>query len=213
MQLHTISYLRIVLTCLGVRGIFTVSTTFGYYEHKYFCEIDNDSIVVSIQQWNILCFDYLKSMQDEINELDNDILRAQWYVNAGTKDDQAYWNWVVENFSNKKQERVSLRDRVIVAVDDYELSLFSRVKGLTTYYLKPERELLFEKQGQATSLLVRLKAAGDVPKYLFVLEKLDGIQYRIWLLDQIRFSQNFSELIPPLKAYLQAPTINSTDVT
>ncbi|MBP7848325.1 hypothetical protein KA013_03870 [Patescibacteria group bacterium] len=46
-----------------------------------------------------------------------------------------------------------------------------------------------------------------------MLEKLDDLQHKLALLDRIKFSQNFSELIPALKEYLQLPRINRADLT
>lgn len=113
----------------------------------------------------------------------------------------------------RRAEWLSLRERFIVAIDDYERDLFLRVKGLVTFYLKPEREQLFEKIQQANTLLLRLKLIGDTERYQFVLQNLEQLQRMVSFLDHIKFSQNFGELIPPLKEYLEQPRVRTDDIT
>ncbi len=207
------SYKRIIATSLVTLAGLFVCTANGYFEQKYFCVIQGSSVTVSIQEGEKLCFEYLAAMQTNISELDTDITRAEGYTNIGTDDDKAYWNHTVADLNSQKQARISLREKLIVAIDDYEWDLFLRIKWLTTFYLKPERELLFGKVSQANTLLLRLKLIGDISKYEFVLGKVDELQSKVALLDRIKFSQNFSELIPALKAYLNLPRISKDDLT
>ena len=149
-QTRTSKY--IIITCVIARGTIAAKSVNSYFEHTYFCGIDGSSISVSIQEGDKLCFDYLASMAATIAELDADIIRAQSYVNVGTDDDRAYREGILVDINRQRQDRISLRERLVVAVDDYEWDLFLRIKGLVSFYLKPEREVIFDKITQANSL-------------------------------------------------------------
>ncbi len=143
---------HIIITCVIALGSMAIGSVNGYFEHTYFCGIDGNSISVSIQEGDRLCFEYLASMAVTITELDAGIIRAQGYVNVGTDDDRAYREGILVDLNRQRQDRISLRERLVVAVDDYEWDLFLRIKGLVSFYLKPEREVIFDKITQANSL-------------------------------------------------------------
>ncbi len=149
---RTRSLRHTIITCVIARGGMAIGSVNSYFEHTYFCVIDGGSISVSIQEGDKLCFDYLASMATNIAELDAGIIRAQSYVNVGTEDDRTYREGVLGNLNRQKQDWVSLRERLVVAIDDYEWDLFLRIKGLVSFYLKPERAVIFDKVSQANAL-------------------------------------------------------------
>lgn len=184
----------LVLSVLSFAG-------YGYFEWKYFCSVEGNTIDVSIATGDQKCFPYLEQLSTRIDVLDEDISTAGVHIKA--ENDLAYRIQVKQDLEKKRDILKTLRDQFVTAIDDYEKELFFKVKSLVGHYLMPKREEVVQKIQQAYSLLFRLKLAGDEKNFAFVVSKMDYLETQLLLLDRIKFAHTFAELIPPLKQYLK----------
>lgn len=175
--------------------------SYSYFEWKYFCGVEGNTIEVSIATGEQKCFPYLEQLSSRIDHLDEDIVSADAHIKA--EHDIAYRVKTKQHLLDKQQALIVLRDQFVVAIDDYERELFLKVKLLVSHYLRPQREKVAEKIQQAHSLLFRLKLAWDEKNFVFVTGKLEQLERELMFLDRIKFAPSFDELIPPLKVYLK----------
>lgn len=181
-------------------ALFPVSTQW-YFEHQYFCSVEWNSIVVTLQTGQRYCFAYIQDFALSIQSINTQREVAQSYIADG--EDVAYWNTVDDQLRMKKQQVGDLQQQFLVAIEDYEDNLFLRIKWILNYYFRQTRLDLSASIDQTRQLLLYTKLAGDRDKYELLLLKLEVYLQRMQLLDQIRFSQQFDQLIPPLKSYLR----------
>ncbi len=172
-----------------------------YFEHQYFCSVEWNSIVVTLQTGQRYCFAYIRDFSLSIQNINEQRETAQSYIKDG--EDVAYRNTVDDQLRMKKQQMTDLQQQFLAAIEDYENNLFLRIKWILNYYFRQTRLDLTASIDQTRQLLLYTKLAGERDKYELLLLKLEAYLQRMQLLDQIRFSQQFDQLIPPLKSYLR----------
>lgn len=173
----------------------------GYFEHAYFCTVVDNSIIVTLQTGNTYCFGYLRDFSVSLQRVNEQRETAQSYIRKG--EDIDYRNTVDNQLLAKKEQITNLQKQFLAAIEDYEGNLFLRIKWILNYYFKQTRIDLSASIDQTKQLLLYTKLAGDRDKYAALLVKLEVYGERMQLLDQIKFSQQFDQLIPALKAYIR----------
>lgn len=195
---------KLWLLALGIAVVsFTVPTkAFWYFENKFLCTIGDNSITVSLHEWEKPCFDYIEKVATKINTLQEDISTAQHYIDKNR--DVEYRTAIKETLSEDKARYELSRNQLVTTMDDYENELFLRIKVLVYFYLQPERVAIEEKIAQADVLLLRMRLSWIWDQYRTVLNKRDEL-YRDWLLlDAIKRATSFEALLFPLKTYLDS---------
>jgi hypothetical protein len=91
----------------------------------------------------------------------------------------------------------------VATIDDYEIDLFHRVKGILTFYLKDERDRLHDQIAQLRKLLLELKLQGATLEYEKTVKHMENLLQFSLLLERIKSSNSFDELIVPLKSYMR----------
>lgn len=185
-----------IILCVSLPWI-----SWAYFEEQFYCTIDKNIIDVSLTVWDEFCFTYLMQVSDRVEQLNDDIKKAESYLRQWR--DNVYRTEVWKELRDSKANLVSLRTQLIAAVDDYEIELYLKVKSIVASYLMPKRQRVVDKIITANKLLTHLKEVGDIENYAFVVRQAEKLQQQLILYDSIRFSASFMELIPPLKIYIQ----------
>lgn len=205
----------IVITILILWVIWTLLPLQGsaYFENRLFCDINKDTVTVRIdtQRESMdtpYCFDILQRIAKKSQVLQADLLRAQWYSEKWTSDDDKnYWNQVVASIQQDMLPYETMKWLIVSAIRDYETELFISTKWLVSVYLKPEYESLSQKLSEALVLKERIVWLWNQQQFGFVLGKIEERETTLMVLRSIRQSANFDALIPALRVYfsLQAP--------
>lgn len=171
-----------------------------YFENRFYCSIEWNTVTVTIEDWSTYCFGYIEKIATRIAWLDQDIETAQEYIDEWT--DRVYRYNLQSDFLVEKQQLERSRQQIIKAMDDFEKELFLRIKTLISFYLKPEWEEIEQKLDQADILKTHLTNQWNAEQYHKVVIKRNEL-YREWLLlDAIKQAQTFETLLFPLKTYL-----------
>lgn len=196
---------RLILLVLCLVWWFLLpSQWFSYFENKFLCTIEDTSITVSLTDWEKPCFSYISKVAAKIATLEEDITIAQQYIDANRDVD--YWTALKETLDENRATYEFSRNQIVTSMDDYENELFLRIKVLVYSHLKSEREETEQKIKQADMLLLRMKLSWNDEQYPTVITKRNQL-YREWLLlDAIKRSGSFEELLFPLKSYLDSQT-------
>jgi len=108
--------------------IVTTSSASGYFEWKYQCSIQSGNITVSLNSGTQKCFDYLSAMESSISQLDIDISQASDFIVRG--NDTSYRNQVLATLNKEKSSLLKTKSQTLVAISDFERSLFNQIKSL-----------------------------------------------------------------------------------
>jgi hypothetical protein len=184
-----------------------IAPTFGYFEWKYQCNIDKGQIVVSLTQWNAKCFYYLETLDWDIADIQSDMSQAQQYIAWGT--DKDYRAVILVDLQAQKEILTRSKAQLVVAIDDFESSLFVQIKRLLRYYLASQREWVLSNIQRSRTQLMQAKVAGNELWFRELISNMESLQYKLFLLDRIQYAHDFEELVPFLKEYLYG---NPTEV-
>lgn len=192
--------LWVLLTTLPLQGS-------AYFENRLLCDISEDTVTVRIDTQTqgtdtSYCFDILQRIAKKNQILEADLLRAQWYSERwSSNDDKNYWNQVVAAIQLDLLPYKTMKWLIVSAMRDYETELFISTKWLVSVYLKPEYESLSEKLSQALLLKERIVWLWNQQQFDFVLAKIEERETTLMVLRSIKQSSSFDTLIPPLKIY------------
>ncbi len=177
-----------------------LTPVYWYFERKYYCSTSDWAIIVSLRETWQKCFTYLKSLDSTIMTVQHDISLARSYITRWTNVE--YWTEVVTSLENKEKLLKRLQSQTILAINDFERSLFNQVKNLLQYHLAWERESVLRDVERKRAQLEWAKAVGKYEEYKQLSQTMEILQYKLFLLDRVQFSHDFEELVPFLKEYL-----------
>ncbi len=146
------------------------------------------------------CFSYLAEIDSQITLIEVDMLQAQNYIIRWTDVD--YWTLIYEKLERQKLWFTTARDQSLIAINDFELSLFSQIKNLLKFHLSKDKEGVLSDIKKVRISLSESKKAWNELIFQSWLQSMEQLQYRLFLLDRIEFSHDFEELVPFLKEYL-----------
>ncbi len=207
-----------MVSCLCLAWVSIVSfvphETQAYFEARYFCVVRNTQITVSLQKTNKLCLDYIRETEQRLDEVNKNIIAAQNHIRL--KQDVVYRQWVLTWLQWERTSIQVLKEKLVVAIDDFEWDLFRKIHALVRYQLKGDREKVFARREDAMSQARKSKSSGDVHWFVRATQRVEYYQKRVHLLDRIHFAQSFEEMMPFLKEYLGAEklqlSVPKTDV-
>lgn len=185
-------------------SIFLILISIGYgstyFEWKYFCDLNNGNITVSLNEWNQKCFWYLNAFDTSLSQLQQDISQAKSFIDAGS--DTEYRSSLVDSLTQEKTKLEVLQSQLLIAISDFEGALFNQIKSLLVFYLAEQRESVLGNVDRLRWHLITARVAGNELQYKQLLNNMEILQYKLFLLDRIQFAHDFEELIPFLKEYL-----------
>lgn len=173
----------------------------SYFQDRYRCSVEKNSIDVSLSTGEQQCMRYLSWVQDVLNTTKVKLSNARKNQEVG--NDAAYWWQVVTQLESQQDNLLSTQKALIVAMQDFEQELFVRVKRVVWYYLRPRQTDLLDKQTQARKLLSRLLVAWNIEQYAFVRTQMKYVEHELMFLERIKDASDFSTLIPPLQWWMQ----------
>lgn len=178
-------------------------TTFGYYENKYYCNVSNNSLVVTLNKSNgsQKCLDYIKSINSKIETIDTNLVTINGYLSWGS--DVEYWSGIKSNMVAQKQQFVDLKSKIIQYMSSFEWELFLKIKKLLNYYLKSDLKKLNESYSISSQELKFALSSWNEWLYIQTIDKLENIVLKINLITLILNSDKFESMIPYIKHYIQ----------
>ena len=195
--------LRKILLLAFVCFVVLWSSAFGYFEPRYRCDVSQEEIVVSLQSTSNTpqkCFSYLNTLETTIGKLDSDISQAQNYITWWT--DVTYRSSIYKALNTQKTALELSQQQVVVAMDDFERTLYMKVRRLLKFHLTDDRDTTLADIKQVNKELEKSKLWGYDLLFKQLSAQMEQLQYRLFLLDRIQFAHDFEELIPFLKEYL-----------
>jgi len=194
---------KIFLWGISVLIVLLPSWADAYFEHTYWCVIDDKTIQVSLTTGDQLCFDYMAWLTKLLKQTNIDIQAATENTDNTTWYDHTYRLGILSDLTKKKDSLTTLQQQILFAMRDFEQELFVRVKWIVWYYLLPYAWSLEKKITQWKSLLTRIIIVWNIEQYLFVRNQLDQREREIIFLYRIQASSDFASLSPPLKRWIQ----------
>lgn len=191
-------YVRLI-TIFLVSLLWSVQV-FSYFESRYWCTVTPQEITVQMNWGDQKCFSYLAEIDSQITLIEVDMLQAQNYIIRWTDVD--YWTLIYEKLERQKLWFTTARDQSLIAINDFELSLFSQIKNLLKFHLSKDKEGVLSDIKKVRISLSESKKAWNELIFQSWLQSMEQLQYRLFLLDRIEFSHDFEELVPFLKEYL-----------
>lgn len=176
--------------------------TQGYFGDKYFCEIQKTKIQVTLQaSWNkMLCTDLMQRSQQQINGIQKEIDTVKSYLRVGWP--RNYREPVQKALEIKKQKTQNVKDQIIRSMNNFEFSLFVRLRKLIVFSFKPTYEELQKTLTGYDQQFKDIQSVGVVTDGDTLRKNYNDTYYKSLLLSKIFAANNFSELIPMITNYL-----------
>lgn len=114
----------------------------------------------------------------------------------------SYRNQVVDSLQDQKNILIKRRSQTLLAVSDFERSLFNQIKSLLVFYLADQRDDVLRSVERVRNQIVAARDIGAEMSFRSLLGTMEGLQYKLFLLDRIQFAHDFEEMVPFLKEYL-----------
>jgi len=146
------------------------------------------------------CFTYLSTLTATIDQVDADLLQADNYISRWT--DVAYRTSVQWSLRLQRDGIQEKKSQAILAIDDFERSLFNQIKSLLRFYLSEQRTEVLVSVEEVRAELLMAKNDGNTQVFQQHLTTMEWLQVKLFLLDRIQFAHDFEELVPFLKEYL-----------
>jgi len=190
-----------VLISLWVCGVVMLTwVVSSYFESRYRCNIGDWTITISMDAWEQKCFAYLAGIHQQITQVDTDLEQANNFITRWT--DTEYRTWIVWTLRGRKSSLQSSQTQTLLAIEDFERSLFNQIKSLLQFYLKQERNWVISDVDSLRGKLLTAKTVGNQLLFEQYRKDMESLQYKLFLLDRIQFSHDFEELVPFLKEFL-----------
>lgn len=174
----------------------------GYFEDRFFCNISDNQISVNIVPSETSCFSYVALLDTSIALLNEDIQKVDDHIALGKW--LAYWQGIHDDLVIQLEELASLKQQFLVAIDDYEQELFTKIHALSIPYIVQQQRSLRQKRAIILQLMERLKQQGDETNYVLVKQKLDIFTHALVMLDAMLDARSFVDFIPLLKKYFSS---------
>lgn len=143
---------------------------------------------------------YLADVNTQLWEVEKNIIAAENHIRL--EQDVAYRKGVLSSLYTQRTAVELLQEKLLVAVNDFELDLFRQIHALVRFQLKGDREKVFAKEEEAKQAMQYAKKTGNIDTLIKEIQIIEYYQKRIALLDRIQFSASFEEMMPFLKEYL-----------
>lgn len=186
---------------MGVVLLLFVFRVEGYFEHTYWCVLEDKTIQVSLSTGDQLCFEYMAWLTKLLQQSTVDLKSAQENAQISKSYDRTYREDVQKELTAKKNSLTEAQQKINLAMEDFEQELFIRVKWIVWYYLLAHTEEIEKKIDQWKTLSIRLLLLGNTKQYLFVRTQMNQRERELIFLHRIRQSSDFAWLIPPLKRW------------
>ncbi len=172
----------------------------GYFEWKYYCTVQSSNITVSLSTGTKKCFGHIAETTQSIQQVESDIAQANAFISLWT--DVAYRNEVLLTLASQKKSQERTKTQVLLAMSDFERSLFNQIKSLLVFYLSEQRSgVLRSIQSISNQSTVALESWNEL-SFKNLASTMEWLQYKLFLLDRIQFAHDFEEMVPFLKEYL-----------
>lgn len=193
---------KILLYILFLLGF--LWTCFSYFEDKYFCSVQWNLIYVSLDKvdddYN-KCLYLMKTINDKIVNYDNNITRANRYIEKW--EDISYRKVVLEKINTEKEAIELLQSKLNISIQSFEASLFKKIMKLLDFHLEKEKNQMDKDEKILKKLLNETILSGDKEMFRETIEKLDLVGIKLALLTQILNATSFDQLIPYLRYWVQ----------
>ena len=146
------------------------------------------------------CFDYLATIHQQLQQVTWDMQQASNYITRGT--DVAYRTSINDNLMVQRSDLESQQTQALIAIRDFERSLFNQIKSLLQFYLADQRTWVLSSIERVRVQLENSKTAGNAALFQQYSTNMETLQVKLFLLDRIQFAHDFEELVPFLKEYL-----------
>lgn len=182
--------------------LFMIGFVWAYFEDKYYCNIWQTQISVSLKLWDWYqkCMTLLYDMKYKIKNLEENILSAEWYVKKW--DDVKYWNKLIDEFQVKINSLIKTRESIIKYMRNFESTLFLKIKKLLYYNLKKDKGQVDKESLDIDLSLNDAIQKWDIIKYQQYKKQYDYISLKSVLIDRILITENFNDMIPLLRVYI-----------
>lgn len=196
--------MRKIIFLLIIFFSFFINIWYWYFENKYYCDIQDSKIIVSLKSMNDadkICMEKIKDISDKIKEIDYDVLRAEKYIHK--KEDLEYRTQVQNQLISNRDTLASFREDMLNAIDIFEANLFQKFIKALSFYLNKERVNVVSWLNDINTKLELLKADWDIPWFKEQLKEYDAMYVKLTLLDKILLAKNFDDLAPFLRYWLE----------
>ncbi len=183
-----------------ISSIAFASVANGYFESRYWCNSQTGSLTISMNTWQQKCFDYLASIHQDLTQINTDLTQANNYISFGT--DVSYRNSVVETLLDDRDDLRLLQSQAIIAINDFERALFNQIKSLLQFYLAEQRTWVLNSIERLRIQIDTAKRTWNTLQYTQLINNMETLQIKLFMLDRIQFAHDFEELVPFLKKYL-----------
>lgn len=177
--------------------------SFWYFEDKYYCNISDSNIQVSLSSWinSIKCMDYIRWVTIKINDMQNNISKIDGYIKSWT--DKDYWEAVRVELVEQNQKYIWYKDRINMVMKIFEESLFSKIKKLLTFYLNKDYLSLQKDYNELNNHISQILNNGNISNYNILISQRESAILQLNILKNIFDSSDFNMLIPYLKYYIK----------
>ncbi len=176
------------------------SYSFSYFESRYWCNVESWSLTISMNSGQHKCFDYLTVINNELIQVGSDLTQASNYITWWTDID--YWKWVQTSLLTQTKSLKAQQTQALIAIRDFERSLFNQIKSLLNYYLADQRTDLLQTIDRVRVELEDSKRVWNEARFQQYLRNMETLQSKLFLIDRIQFAHDFEEMVPFLKEFL-----------
>lgn len=179
--------------------LFWANNCFAYFEYKYYCAINSDSISVSLNQKSNYkkCMDLTKEIDKKIFDIDDNINIAEKYIKK--KEDTEYWLSVKGDLNKNKENLEFLQLKIKWSMSLFENWLFIKIKKLLNYYLAKEIFIVSTNITIIKNKINEAEKISDADRMKENIKTLDEWIIKKYMLNWILEAENFEQLIPLLK--------------
>ena len=180
----------------------SIPSTQAYVTDRFDCDVTWNSVTVALttddSQFDS-CFMVLKALEDEIMLIEENIDRAQEYIQQWRQP--VFWTETIERLQDQRGVFRRSQNQLIDAISDFERELFIRIKTISYLTLNQERIEIRENLRKMQRLLTQFERQWDVEQYALIRGVLSALKTQEFYLQTIQQSTDFATLLPALKVY------------
>ncbi len=189
---------KIILTICLIFPLFS----FPYLEYKFWCKVSDWYVKISLwrKDWYVKCLKILENLEKKISIIkSNQSLAYKNYILSHSN----YRRSIYKQQTKDLEILDSFRKNLVSQIKQFESNLFVKVKNfLVKYFEKKIKDLdskIYDLKIQQDKFLIQW----NKQKLSEVYKKIGHYQLLKKIMQDIINSQDFSQLIPLLKLYVQ----------
>lgn len=178
-----------------------LSFSYWYFENRYYCRINKESINVSLKKWVWYdsCLEKIKAIDSKIENNTVNINLSNGYINKW--EDVEYWSSLKAQLTLEKSALVELKSNLLFFMNSFEETLFLKIKKLLYYHYKDDKERIDNKIKQMNKMKQLFLSRWNTKQLREYNEIISNLYKNKVIINNILQSNNFEEMVPFLRMY------------